>query len=144
MHIFLLHWRMYFGNSVYRIIHSTNCLIGSYQKKNLVNILWISITVGRIAGVQDQRSLSGDDLTRHLSFLCLGGFSGMFLIFLCPESPAAMWIGTAVYGLFHRPTTGFCQDLNNKLTLPIEKSVAIVMVGLNYGASFVPYFTTVL
>ena len=68
----------------------------------------------------------------------------MFLIFLCPESPAAMWIGTAVYGLFYRPTIGFCQDLNNKLTLPTEKSVAIVMVGLNYGASFVPYFTTVL
>ena len=49
----------------------------------------------------------------------------MFLIFLCPESPAAMWIGTAVYGLFHRPTTGFCQDLNNKLTLPTDNRLQL-------------------
>ena len=54
----------------------------------------------------------------------------MFLIFLCPESPAAMWIGTAVYGLFHRPTTGFCQDLNNKLTLPTENRLQLSWLDL--------------
>lgn len=119
-------------------------IISSHQKGNLVFVLWISITAGRIAGVQDQRSLSDSGLSNHLSFLCLGGFFAMSLIFILPQSHTAMWIGTALYGFFHGPTVGFCQDLNNRLTLPTEKSMAIVMFGLNCGASFVPYLTTVL
>ena len=119
-------------------------VISSRQKGSLVFILWISITLGRIIGVQDQRSLTNTALTRHLSLLCIGGFLSMLLVFIFPRRSAAIWVGTALYGFFHGPTVGFCQDLNNRLTLPTEKSMAIVMFGLNCGASFVPYFTTVL
>ena len=119
-------------------------VISSSQKGNLVFILWISVTLGRIAGVQDQRSLSDSGLTKHLSSLRFGGFLSMLSIFIFPESRLALWIGVSLYGFFHGPTVGYCQDLNNRLTLPTEKSMAIVMFGLNCGASFVPYFVTVL
>ena len=119
-------------------------VISSSQKGNLVFILWISITLGRIVGVQDQRSLSDSGLTKHLSSLCIGGFLSMLAIFIFPESQLALWVGVSLYGFFHGPTVGYCQDLNNRLTLPTEKSMAIVMFGLNCGASFVPYFVTVL
>ena len=124
-------------------IDQTHVISGS-QKGNLVFILWISITLGRIVGVQDQRSLSDSGLTKHLSSLCIGGFLSMLAIFIFPDSQLALWVGVSLYGFFHGPTVGYCQDLNNRLTLPTEKSMAIVMFGLNCGASFVPYFVTVL
>ena len=114
------------------------------QKGNMVFVLWVSITIGRIVGVQDQRSLTTSALARHMTYLCLGGFCAMLLVLIFPRQPSALWIGVASYGFFHGPTVGFCQDLNNRLTFPSEKSMAIVMFGLNCGASFVPYFTTLL
>ena len=45
----------------------------------------------------------------------------------------------ALFAFFHGPTNGFCLDLNNRLTLPTEKSTSILMFGINCGDSFLPY-----
>jgi hypothetical protein len=50
-------------------------------------------------------------------------------------------IGVAFYDLFNGPCVGYCYDLNNRITYPSEDSMAIVMFGLNFGASLVPYIT---
>ena len=114
------------------------------QRSHVVFVLWLSITLGRFFGVQDQIALSDFGLTVDLSIFCVGGSLAMALIYAYPTSPAALWVGTALYGFFHGPTVGFCQDLNNRLTLPTETSMAIVMFGLNVGASVVPYLTALL
>jgi hypothetical protein len=111
------------------------------HKSRVVFVLWISITVGRFVGVRDQIALSDFGLYVDLTFFCIGGGLSIFLIYMFPLSPLALWIGIAGYGFFHGPTVGFCQDLNNRLTLPTEKSMSIVMFGLNVGASVVPYLT---
>lgn len=113
-------------------------------KDKLFLALWLSITIGRFLGVYLQRFLCDDGIIFSISILSLGGFFGMFLIFLFPTSALAMWMGTILYGLFHGPTVGYCQDLNNRLTLLNENSMAIVMFGLVCGASFVPFFTAFL
>jgi MFS family permease len=119
-------------------------VISTYQKGYLIFVLWMSITIGRVVGVQDQRSLTDTGLTKHLTLLCLGGFLSMTIIFIFPGNSFVFWTGIASYGIFHGPTIGFTQDLNNRLTLTTEKSMAIVMFGLNCGASFVPYLATIL
>jgi fucose permease len=124
-------------------VDQTN-VIWSIHKPTLVFVLWVSITIGRIVGVIDQRYLTRGTLYIHLSLLCLGGFCSMMLITLAPRNSAALWIGTCCYGLFHGPTVGFSYDLNNRLTLPTERSMSIVMFGLNLGASVVPFLTTQL
>ena len=39
---------------------------------------------------------------------------------------------------------GYCYDLVNRLTIPSEKGMSIVMFGLNFGASLVPYIMSVI
>ena len=119
-------------------------VVDAHQRSRVVFVLWLSITLGRFFGVRDQIALSDLGLTRDLSIFCVGGFLAMALIYSYPTSPTALWVGTALYGFFHGPTVGFCQDLNNRLTLPTETSMAIVMFGLNVGASVVPYVTASL
>lgn len=34
---------------------------------------------------------------------------------------------------------GYCYDLVNRLTVPSEKGMSIVMFGLNFGASLIPW-----
>jgi predicted MFS family arabinose efflux permease len=111
---------------------------------SLILVLWIAITVGRLAGVQDQRFMTNETLPVHLSMLCVGGFLSMLLVLWFPDSADCLWIGVAFYGLFNGPCVGYCYDWNNRVTYPTEKSMAIVMFGLNFGASLVPYLTTVI
>lgn len=110
----------------------------------LMLILWVAITVGRLAGVQDQRFLTNKTLPVHLSLLCIGGFVSMLLVLWFPDNTDTLWIGIAFYGLFNGPCVGYCYDLNNRITYPSEKSMSIVMFGLNFGASLVPFLTTVI
>jgi hypothetical protein len=58
---------------------------------------------------------------------------------LVAVNTAALWVGIASYGFFNGPTVGYCYDLVNRLTVPSEKGMSIVMFGLNFGASLVPY-----
>jgi len=117
-------------------------IIEESHEPTLVLVLWIAITLGRLAGVQDQRFLTNKTLPNHLSVLLIGGFLSMLLIIWFPNNPQALWIGIAFYGLFNGPCVGYCYDYLNRLTIPSEKSMSIVMFGLNFGASLVPYITT--
>ncbi len=110
----------------------------------LVLVLWIAITVGRLVGVYDQRFLTNKTLPLHLSILLIGGFLSIMLVLSFPKSGSALWTGIAFYGLFNGPCVGYCYDYNNRCTYPTEKSMSIVMFGLNFGASLVPYITTVV
>lgn len=110
----------------------------------LILVLWVAITIGRLAGVQDQRFLTNTTLPIHLSILCVGGFLAMMLILIFPDSSDCLWIGIAFYGLFNGPCVGYCYDWNNRITYPTEKSMSIVMFGLNFGASLVPYSTAMI
>lgn len=117
-------------------------IIAQNHESFLVFVLWIAITIGRLAGVLDQRTMTNQTLPSHLAILCVGGTLSMLLIILYPSSPEALWAGVAFYGLFNGPCVGYCYDWNNRITYPTEVSMSIVMFGLNFGASIVPYFTS--
>lgn len=112
------------------------------DETKLILVLWIMITVGRLAGVYDQRFLTNQSLPTHLSVFLVGGSIAMLLVVWFPNSGSALWIGVAFYGLFNGPCVGYCYDLNNRITYPTEKSMSVVMFGLNFGASLVPYITS--
>jgi fucose permease len=111
------------------------------NKDKIFLALWLSITVGRFVGVYLQSFLGDSGVILSISIFSLGGFLGMLLIYLFPFSPTSLWIGVIVYGFLHGPTVGFCQDLNNRLTVLNESSMSIVMFGLVCGASLIPFLT---
>lgn len=119
-------------------------IISSTAGARLILVLWIAITVGRLAGVIDQSFLTNKTLPIHLSLLSTGGVLSMLLILWYPNSKDMLWVGVAFYGLFNGPCVGYCYDWNNRITYPSEASMAIVMFGLNFGASLVPYTTTLI
>lgn len=119
-------------------------VISARESSWLIFVLWIAITVGRLAGVMDQFHLTNKTLPRHLTVLCVGGTLAMLLVLTGPHNADFLWIGVAFYGLFNGPCVGYCYDWNNRTTFPSEKSMAIVMFGLNFGASLVPYLTSVI
>ncbi|CAM9967955.1 unnamed protein product [Choristocarpus tenellus] len=63
----------------------------------------------------------------------------MISILVFENSAFVLWIAVAGYGLFNGPTVGYCYDLNNRITNPSEEGMSVVMFGLNFGASLVPY-----
>ena len=103
-------------------VDETGVIDSSYES-NLVLVLWLAITIDRLAGVQDQRFLTNKTLPVHLSILCVGGFLSMLLILWFPDNGAALWVGVAFYGLFNGPCVGYCYDLNNRITYPSEQSM---------------------
>jgi fucose permease len=123
---------------------SETSIMSAGQGAKLILVLWISITVGRLAGVLDQGFLTNSSLPQHLSLLSLGGVLAMLLVLWFPTSETALWIGVAFYGLFNGPCVGYCYDWNNRITYPSEISMSIVMFGLNFGASLLPYATTLI
>lgn len=108
----------------------------------LLLVLWIAITLGRLLGVKDQLQLSEKNLISHFAGLCITGCFAISLIFIFPRCGSLLWIAIAIFGISNGPTIGYCYDLINRLTYPTEKSMSIVMFGLNCGASLVPYITT--
>lgn len=105
----------------------------------LIVVLWTAITIGRLAGLQDQRHLTLPRLYRHATILFLCGAAGALSILIFQSSAFVLWVGIAAYGLFNGPTVGYCYDLNNRVTMPSEMGMSVVMFGLNFGASIVPY-----
>lgn len=110
---------------------------------NVLLVFWVFVGLGRILGVLDQRFFISSDsvLITHLSTCCFVGAAALLVLIIVPSSSLALWISIACFALFFGPCISFCYDLNNRLTLPTEKSTAIVMFGVNCGASFVPYFS---
>ena len=52
------------------------------------------------------------------------------------------WVGVALYGLGNGPCIGYCYELLNRLTVASDEGMSIMNVGLNLGASLVPYITS--
>ena len=111
-------------------------------KEKLFLIFWLAITVGRITSCYYQRFLDNKGIIYSLSFFSVGGFLSIYSILFFTDSKIVIWIGIIFYGFMHGPTVGYCQDLNNRLTiLDNGKSMSIVMFGLVLGASFLPFLT---
>ena len=122
-------------------LEQTN-VIAFPERSKVILVFWAFVSVGRLIGVVDQRFLTDESLVHHLSLCCgLGAF--VLLPLICLSSSAtALWLSVALYALLYGPTVAYCHDLNNRLTLPTEQSTAIVMFGINCGASFVPFITS--
>eukprot|EP00622_Pseudochattonella_farcimen_P001492 FR736201.1.p1 GENE.FR736201.1~~FR736201.1.p1 ORF type:complete len:159 (+),score=11.50 FR736201.1:61-477(+) len=83
-------------------------------------------------------------LYRHLTVWVLCGFLGSAVMWTWQDSATAFWVAIVMYGFGNGPCVGYCYDLNNRLTIASEKGMSIVMFGLNFGASLVPYGATLL
>ena len=112
--------------------------------------VWISIAAGRFGGLYDQILINGMGASglhtcyRHLCLWLWGGLAGSFLWQAFPHSPVAFWIGICMYGFGNGPCVGYLYDLNNRLTPATGVGMSIVMFGLNFGASLIPYLATLL
>ena len=110
----------------------------------LMLLFWIFVTLGRCLGIYYQQTFSDTTLPLHLFAAAVSGSCAGALLFFHPHSPSVLWLAIPLYGLCNGPVLGYCYDLNNRLTLPTEKSMAIVMFGLNLGASIVPFLSSLL
>jgi fucose permease len=119
-------------------------VIKSPSKSSVLLVFWVFVGIGRLLGMIDQRSLgfTSDKLISHLTYCCLLGSVSLLLPWFFPSSPILLWVSVASYACFYGPCVAYCHDLNNRLTLPTEKSTSIIMLGINSGASFVPYITS--
>ena len=122
-------------------------VIPAHQGSESLLMIWIMITIGRLVGLQDQIALkrkSTNTVYIHLTVWLMTGVIGMLCVVVDLKSPVLFWIGIALYGLGNGPCVGYCYDLINRLTTATEEGMSIVMFGLNFGASLVPYITTVI
>lgn len=117
----------------------------SYSNASLlIAVLWGSITIGRLVGLKDQMDITTPRLYQHIYIFLIGGVLAMLLMVFFPDSAAVLWVTVGFYGFFNGPVVGYCYDLNNRITIATEKSMSIVMFGLNFGASLVPYFMSLV
>lgn len=139
----LIGGKVTFSSYIKDYITATNC-VSTHDKNLALFLLWISITVGRIVGLMDQINIeSKGQLYNHLYLWLVLGALGMGLLLTFPTSSVASWFGFILYGIGNGPCVGYCYDLNNRITIPSEIGMSIVMFGLNFGASIVPYVTAI-
>ena len=125
-------------------------IVPASDKSFALMAVWVSIAVGRFGGLYDQILLNGLGASgvhicyRHLSLWLATGLFGSVLWRTTPRSPLAFWVGLCMYGLGNGPCVGYLYDLNNRLTPATETGMSIVMFGLNFGASVIPYAATLL
>ena len=125
-------------------------VIASDKKAWALMIVWIFIAIGRFVGLHDQIKLNRlgpkgiYPLYQNLTlWVVCGGLGGaIMLIFM--NSAVGFWLALMLYGFGNGPCVGYCYDLNNRLTIASEKGMSIVMFGLNFGASIVPYGATLI
>mmetsp|Transcript_24792 Transcript_24792/g.50931 ORF Transcript_24792/g.50931 Transcript_24792/m.50931 type:complete len:379 (-) Transcript_24792:159-1295(-) len=119
--------------------------IAENHKSLALAMLWAAITVGRLFGLHDQINVeSKGQLYNHLYLWLVVGALGSLILMFCLRSNVAAWFGIIMYGFGNGPCVGYCYDINNRITVPSEFGMAVVMFGLNFGASIVPYVTAVL
>ena len=123
-------------------------IIDASNKNWALMLVWIAIAMGRFGGLYDQIKINAlgqkgiQPLYFHLVLWISAGLVGGLLWFAFPHSERAFWLGIVLYGFGNGPCVGYCYDLNNRLTMASEKGMSIVMFGLNFGASIVPYAAT--
>lgn len=120
-------------------------VISATSLKALLFFYWLLLAIGRILGVWDQRGIVHDSaiVTR---LVCCASISALSFvpIILFPHSATALWVGICVFSFSYAPGTGYCFDLNNRLTLPTALSTSIVLTGINAGGCLMPYMTHTL
>lgn len=135
---------MYIGGKValtgylYTFVEET-LMIDPNNETSALLVLWVFITIGRLCGVYDQAYVNNTTLPIHLFVLSAAATMAMLSIAVFHGHSTALWLGLAFFGIFNGPCVGYCYDMNNRLTSPSEESMAIVMLGLNMGASIVPW-----
>jgi dipeptide/tripeptide permease len=110
-------------------------------------VVWVSITLGRLVGLGDQWRLRrhGDGrVYAHAASSLATGALGMALLAAsdAQTNSRTFWVGVALYGLGNGPCIGYCYELLNRLTVASDEGMSIMNVGLNLGASLVPYITS--
>ncbi len=110
----------------------------------LLTVLWLSISLGRLVGIQMQRKMTLGKLYAQSVLLYAFGAIAFMFVAIFPHSRIALWMGVSLYGASNGPLVGYSYDLNNRLTLPSETGMSIVMIGLTCGASFVPFFISTI
>ena len=121
--------------------------------------LWAAITFGRVLGLWRQvrvfqdRSLPSSrrfDATCLLLFdlylfLAIGALGAVFLLVASFGGQGRLaWAGILLYGFGNGPTIGYLYDLAHRATVTSEKGTSIIMLGLNLGASIIPWGTAKL
>lgn len=127
-------------------VKSTSAIHNDNASVSLL-LLWLMITFGRLAGLYDQINLKKSTKRRvyvHLVGWLVVGTLGMVICALFPFQSWAFWLGISLYGLGNGPCVGYVYDLVNRMTVHSETGMSIVMFGLNFGASFIPYLTTII
>ena len=106
-------------------------------------VLWTAVTAGRFLGLVDQfrlaRARDPAPVAAHLAAWTALGTAGAALVLASRGRHGPFLAGVALYGLGNGPTVAYAYDLNNRLTTASEANTSAVMVGLNLGASAVPY-----
>ena len=139
----LIGGKVTFSSYIEDYIEQTKCIVAK-DKALALAVLWISITAGRLGGLRDQITVeSKGALYNHLYIWLVIGAVGMLLLLSIPSNAYSAWFGIVLYGFGNGPCVGYCYDINNRITIPSEFGMSIVMFGLNFGASLVPYLTAV-
>lgn len=119
-------------------------IISVDSEHSLMLAFWICVTLGRAVGIQNQRFFTDATLPAHLALAAFCGSAAGLLLLLYPKSQTIFWLCVPLYGFCNGPCLGYAYDLNNRTTYPTELSMSIVMMGLNLGASLVPFLTSVV
>lgn len=106
--------------------------------------LWLAITLGRVIGLRDQRTLTLPRLYRHAMVLCVGGAVAMLVLLVFNRSGEALWPMVITYGVFNGPTLGYGYDLTTRVSPNPVTSTAVAMFGITSGASVVPFLASFL
>lgn len=123
----------------------TTNVVSDSSLKALLFFFWLLLAIGRILGVLDQRGLVHDSAVVIRLVCCTSLAAASFVpILLFPHSAMALWVGICLFSFFYAPGTGYCFDLNNRLTLPTELSTSIILTGINFGSCVMPYATPTL
>lgn len=125
-------------------------VIPSDKKEWALMVVWIFIALGRFVGLHDlircnrMGPMGIHPIYTNLVFWLLCGVLGGLVMLLFQSSAVAFWFAMVAYGFGNGPCVGYVYDLNNRLTVASEKGMSIVMFGLNFGASIIPYAATLL
>lgn len=139
----LIGGKVTFSSYIKDYITDTGC-VSSNDKNMALFVLWIAITVGRLSGLVDQINIeSKGQLYNHLYLWLVMGAFGIGLLLTFPSNSVASWFGFILFGIGNGPCVGYCYDINNRITVPSEVGMSIVMFGLNFGASIIPYVTAI-
>lgn len=81
-----------------------------------------------------------NSLILQLSMLTLIGVISMIIPISSVTTPA-IWAGIVLYGLCTGPIPGFVNDLIARVTHSSDFSFTYVLIGSNFGLTFVPFIT---